>query len=236
MAKMVGLSLVVKQGWMRKAVTLMQENPPEVEYRKQLEEHLSYEIDSPTNRRKAREILMRVWYRNSEGVETLQEEGRKLIQKYPEKLTEIGWCMMPLAYPVFLDISRLMGKMFEFEDTITTTQIRKKMFDEYGERGTVDYSTTKIIATMRELGGIESSSVGKQTRVKIKVTNPEIVTFMTKVAMHLGGSSYYTFAALADFPFLFPFEYKLAKELILQDEDFVTTNFGGELSVSLKNW
>lgn len=235
MAKMVGLSLVVKQGWMRKAVALMEENLPETEYRNQLEKHLSYEIDSPTNRRKAREILMRIWYLNSNGVKALQEEGRRLIQKYPEKLTEIGWCMMPLAYPVFLDISRLMGKMFEFEDTITTTQIRKKMFDEYGERGTVDYSTTKIISTMRELGGIESSSVGKQTRVKVEVTNPEIVTFMTKVVMHLGGSSYYTFSALTDFPFLFPFEYKLTKEAILQDEDFVTTNFGGELSVSLKS-
>ena len=126
MAKMVGVRLGVKQGWMRKAVALLEENLPEAEYRKQLEEHLSYEIDSPTNRRKAREILMRIWYLNSEGTEHLQEEGRRLIQKYPDNLTEIGWCMMPLAYPVFLDISRLMGKMFEFEDTITTTQIRKK--------------------------------------------------------------------------------------------------------------
>ena len=91
MAKMVGLSLVVKQGWMRKAVALLDENLPEAEYRKELEEHLSYEIDSPTNRRKAREILMKIWYLNSEGVETLQEEGRKLIQKYPDQLTEIVW-------------------------------------------------------------------------------------------------------------------------------------------------
>ena len=235
MAKMVGLSLVVKQGWMRKAVALLDENLPEAEYRKQLEEHLSYEIDSPTNRRKAREILMKIWYLNSKGVQTLQEEGRKLIQKYPDQLTEIGWGMMPLAYPVFLDISRLMGKMFEFEDTITTTQIRKKTFDEYGERRTVDYSTTKIISTMRELGGVQSASVGKQTRVRINVTNPEIVSFMTKVAMYLGGSSYYTFSSLAEFAFLFPFEYRLAKEAILQDEAFVTTNFGGELSVSLKS-
>ena len=231
MAKMVGLSLVVKQGWMRKAVALLDENLPEAEYRKELEEHLSYEIDSPTNRRKAREILMKIWYLNSEGVETLQEEGRKLIQKYPDQLTERR--IIYISRSSF--ISRLMGKMFEFEDTITTTQIRKKIFDEYGERGTVDYSTTKIISTMRELGGVQSASVGKQTRVRINVTNPEIVSFMTKVVMYLGGSSYYTFSSLAEFPFLFPFEYKLAKEAILQDEAFVTTNFGGELSVSLKS-
>lgn len=236
MAKMVGLSLVVKQGWMRKAVALLEENLTEAEYRKELEEHLSYEIDSPTNRRKAREILMRIWYLSTEGVEDLQEEGRGLVQKYPEQLTEISWCMLPLAYPIFSDIGRLMGKMFEFEDTITTTQIRKKMFDEYGERGVIDYSTTKIISTMRELGGVESSSVGKQTRVKHNVTNSEIVAFITKVAMYLGGSSYYSFSALTEFPFLFPFEYHLAKETILQDEDCVTTNFGGELSVSLKKY
>ena len=36
MAKMVGLSLVVKQGWMRKAVALLEENLPEAEYRKRL--------------------------------------------------------------------------------------------------------------------------------------------------------------------------------------------------------
>lgn len=51
-------------------------------------------------------------------------------------------------------ILRLMGKMFEFEDTITTTQIRKKTFDiEYGERAQSIIPTTKIISTMRELAG-----------------------------------------------------------------------------------
>ena len=58
---------------------------------------------------------------------------------------------------------------------------------------------------------------------------------MTEVAMKLAGRSYYTFSELTEFPFMFPFSYRVAKELVLQNERFVTTNFGGELSVSLKD-
>ena len=232
---MVGLSLVVKKGWMKKAVSLLKENLSEKEYSDALYEHLSFEIDSPTNRRKARKILMRIWYLDAENVAVLQREGRRLIQKYPDQLTVISWCMMMLVYPFFVDISRLMGKLYEFDDTITTGQIRNKMFDEYGERGVIDYSTSKIISTMRELGGVKSISAGKQSRVDIAVNNSEIIAFMTKVGIYLGGSSYYAFSSLKEFSFFFPFKYHLAKEIILQDEEFVVTNFGGELSVSLKD-
>ena len=60
MATMVGFSLVIKQRWIKKTVALLDENLFEEEYRKELDDHLAYEICNPTNRRKAREILMRV--------------------------------------------------------------------------------------------------------------------------------------------------------------------------------
>jgi len=76
MAKMVGMNVVVKEGWTKKAIALLSENLTEEEYKAALNEHLSFEIDSAINLRKAREILMRVWYRDTEGVEKLQKEGR----------------------------------------------------------------------------------------------------------------------------------------------------------------
>lgn len=234
MAKMIGLTVAIKQGWIKKAVALLKDDLPEDQYRQELEEHISFELESPTNRRKAREILMRVWRLDTEGVEQLQAEGRSLILKYPERLSEISWCMFPLAYPVFYDVGKLMGKMFEFQDEITTNQIREKLFDEYGERGIIDFHTPKLISTMREIGGVVSETRGRQAKAEIAVENAEIICFMTEVAMRLAGRSYYTFSELTEFPFMFPFNYRIAKEMVLQNERFVTTNFGGELSVSFK--
>jgi len=234
MGKMVGLNLVVKQGWMKKAVAILQENLSQEDYRKELDSHLAFEIDSPTNRRKAREILMRVWYTDSDGVDKLQQEGRKLIQKYPEHISEIGWCMLPLAYPVFADYAKLMGKMFEFEDTVTTTQVKQKMFDELGERGLIDFATTKIISTMKELGAVRSIKTGKHEPIKTDVSNDELVGFMIRTAMTIDGSSYYSFTSLTEFPFLFPFNYRVSKEQLMQDEKFTLSTFDSALSVALK--
>lgn len=234
MAKMVGLNLVVKLGWMKKAVSLLPENLPEPEYRKELEEHLAFEIDSPTNKRKAREIMMRVWYQDSDGVEKLQQRGRELVQKYPDQLATIGWCMIPLAYPAFADYAKLMGKMFEFQDVITTTQIKQKMFDQLGERNLIEFATSKVISTMKELGVVRSIQTGKHEAIKTTIANEEIVAFILEVAMFLDGSSYYSFSSLTEFPFLFPFDYRVTKEQLMQDDRFTLSTFDATLSVALK--
>ena len=128
MAKMVGMNVVIKPGWTKKAVALLDEQLTEEQYKATLNEHLSFEIDSATNLRKAREILMRVWFRDTEGVERLQEEGRVLVIKYPDQMAAINWCMTALVFPAFADIAKLMGKMFEFQDVVTTNHIKQKMF------------------------------------------------------------------------------------------------------------
>lgn len=58
MAKMVGLSRNLKLQWLNKVVELVLEDLKEEEIKEQLNEYLSFEIESPTNIRKTREILM----------------------------------------------------------------------------------------------------------------------------------------------------------------------------------
>lgn len=234
MAKMVGLNVSIKMGWMKKAVELLGQGLTEEDYRNMLKEHLSFEIDSPTNLRKAKDNLTFIWYKDSEEYAGLQQEGRQLIQKYPEHIAAIGWCMIPMAYPIFHDLAKLMGKMFEFQDIITTGQSRQKMFDEWGERSTLDYSVGKLIATMKSLEAISSPQTGKYQACSISVNNEEVVSFMLRVAMKLDGSSYYSFLSLTEFPFLFPFKYKVTKEQLIQDNCFTLSTFDATLSVALK--
>ena len=60
MSKMVGMNVVIKQSWFKKVAELLNENFSEEQNKSIINDYLSFEIDSATNLRKAREILMRI--------------------------------------------------------------------------------------------------------------------------------------------------------------------------------
>ncbi|KIR02562.1 hypothetical protein P261_01377 [Lachnospiraceae bacterium TWA4] len=134
MAKMVGLSRNLKLPWLNQVVELTSGEMDENEIKEKLNEYLSFEIGSPTNIRKTREILMCIWYYENPYSDKLRPEARRLIEKYPEYALQIHWCMMLAAYPVFVDMCKLIGKMTEFQDEITLAQLKQKLFDEWGEQ------------------------------------------------------------------------------------------------------
>ncbi len=234
MAKMVGFSRNIKLSWLNKTVELVEAGMTETEIKEQLNEYLSFEITSPTNLRKTREILMYIWVYENESSSMLKSEALRLIQKYPEDSLEIHWCMILATYPVFRDVCRLIGKMSEFQGEITLSQIKQKLFDEWGERSTLFHTTDKMVATMKALGVISSSKPGKYHIEKIRVTNKEITAFMVYARMLIDDAAYYTYSDLGSSEILFPFSYEIEKEALLEDQRFTMNNFGGELSVSLQ--
>ena len=58
MAKMVGLSRNLKLQWLNKVVELVLEDLKEEEIKEQLNEYLSFDIESPTKISKTSEVLM----------------------------------------------------------------------------------------------------------------------------------------------------------------------------------
>ena len=77
---------------------------------------------------------MNIWVYDNPYSSRLKSEAVQLIEKYPEYAVSINWCMMLAAYPVFLDMCKLIGKMSEFQDEITLAQLKQKLFDEWGEK------------------------------------------------------------------------------------------------------
>ena len=84
MAKMVGYACNIKLQWLNHAVAMLDENLTEAEYKEKMNEYLSFEIDSPTRLRKTREILMNVWYYDSEEITPIRQEALKLMKAHPE--------------------------------------------------------------------------------------------------------------------------------------------------------
>ena len=235
MAKMVGLSRNLKLQWLNKTVELVLEGLQDTEIKEQLNEYLGFEIESPTNIRKTREILMNIWVYENDYTDKIKATALELIKRYPDYAMPIHWCMMLAAYPVFDDMCKLIGKMAEFQDEITLSQLKQKLFDEWGERTTLYHSIDKLMATLKALEALSCQKPGKYYVNTHKVNNTEVVSFMVYVMMLVDDRGYYTFAEINSSTYLFPFEYRLEKETLFEDSRFAMNNFGGELSISLND-
>lgn len=233
MAKMVGLSRNLKLQWLNKVVELASNGLTEQEIKNQLNEYLSFEISSPTNLRKTREILMNIWVYENDISNKLRDEAVGIVRDAPEYALVAHWCMMMATYPVFVDMCKLIGRLSEFQDEITLSQIKQKLYDEWGERTTLYHSIDKLISTLKELSVLQCEKPGKYQIVKHEVRNGRISAFMVYAMMLVDDSGYYSFTDLSNSVYFYPFQYQLEKELLLGDDRFSMNNFGGELSVSV---
>ncbi len=178
MAKMVGLSRNLKLPWLNEVARLYAEGLDENEIKVRLNEYLSFEITSQTNIRKTREILMNIWVYENDYTGAIKAEALRLFQKDSDYALPVHWCMMLAEYPVFQDICRLIGKISEFEETITTKQLKQKLFDEWGERSTLYHSSDKLIATLKAFEVLESPKTGAYHIKKHHLSSSEIINFM----------------------------------------------------------
>ena len=235
MAKMVGLSRTIKLPWLNKAAQLYQEHLPLEEYKAQMNEYLSFEIESAIVLRKTREILMNVWYYDNDPfITSFRKDAAVLLQAYPEEAVPIHWCLLMLAYPVMIDMSRLIGRLSDFSDTITLKQIKQKIFDEWGERATLYHTTDKIIATMKELGVITKVFLGTYTINKHKIKADAVTKNVILTAIKTSSTGYCDFNQLTEFNVMFPFEYTVSREQFISDDRFTVSNLGGKLTVNIK--
>lgn len=235
MAKMVGLSRNLKLQWLNKTVELVIEGLKAAEIKEQLNEYLSFEIESPTNIRKTRDILMNIWAYENDYTDKIKATALDLIRRYPEYSMPIHWCMMLAAYPVFDDMCKLIGKIAEFQEEITLAQLKQKLFDAWGERSTLYHSIDKLMATLKALEVLSCKKPGKYHVSTHKINNLEVVSFMVYVMMLVDNRGYYTFDEINSSAYLFPFDYILEKETLFEDSRFAMNNFGGELSISLND-
>ena len=233
MAKMVGLSRNLKLPWLNEVARLYAKGLDENEIKDRLNEYLRFEITSPTNIRKTREILMNIWVYENDYTAALRNEALSLFMKDSDYALPVHWCMILAAYPVFRDMCRLIGKISEFEDMITTKQLKQKLFDEWGERSTLFHSSDKLIATLKALEALDSEKTGVYLVKKHEYTKPEIVNFMLFAMMKIDDAGYYSLLELENSVYLFPFKYKIIKEAVLANDKFKTGIFRGDLIVSL---
>lgn len=233
MSKIIGMSRNIKLEWLNKAADLYITGKSEAEIKNDLNEYLSFEIKSPTNLRKSREILMNIWMRDIEGDKEAKKIAKELfLSGKKENILLAHWCLMVLAYPVFDDICCTIGKMHRKMFDITNREIRNKMFDLWGERSTLYHSIEKNIKTLKDIGVFESLPNNKFGVNKYKIESENGIVLITYTLICTMEKLYVSIDELNNSPLFFPFEFDITVGVLEDSNIFLIDKFGGELVVS----
>jgi hypothetical protein len=229
MVRMVGLSRPVKLEWLNKTVELIKQNISDEEIKKELNEYLAFEIESSTNLRKTREILMTSWVRTHEEFTTIKNIALDLYENDNINKQLIHWCMLLLAYPVFSDVCSLVGKLTAIQETFTTTWLKQKLSDLWGERPTLMHSVDKILQTLKYIGAIKNKKIGEYEVLKIDIKDDIAKCLIVLTIISLKNKPYYERSELSEMPEMFPFKYFISHELLHNSDIFTLNNFGGKI-------
>lgn len=233
MAKIVGLSRSIKLEWLNKTVELVLEGKDEIQIKDELNEYLSFEIKSPTNLRKTREILMTIWVRTSDELSTLKQQALEAYKDEKSNKLALHWSMMLVAYPVFSDVCALIGKLTNIQDTFATSWLKEKLFEAWGERTTLFHSSDKILQTLKLIGAIKNEKAGIYRINKYPVTDVKTIQVLLLAILHLRERAYYEIAELSSVPQAFPFEYNVSYEWLHESDLFTLSNFGGKIVLTV---
>ena len=228
MAKTVGLSRALKIEWLNKVVNLVNEGMASENIKEALNDYISFEISSPDNIRKSRDILMNLWVYpfKDEKANLIRKQALDAIKNGNEDKLVMHWCMLLLYYPVFVDVTGMIGKLSTMQDSFSLAWLKDKMFEEWGERTTLFHSLDKIMQTLRQIGAVDSKN-GVYTVNHYEIKDVETKKILLKTILALKMQAYYEPAELAKVSQMFPFEYTVDTVLIFGTQDFEMGNFGG---------
>lgn len=228
MAKAIGLSRAIKLEWLNKVVDLVNEGMAPENIKEALEDYIGFEIKDETNISKARSILMHLWVYpfSDEKANAIRNQALEAIKNGNEDRLAMHWCMLLLSYPVFVDVTGVIGKIDRIQGSFSLSWLKSKMFEVWGERTTLYHAIDKIMQTLRQIGVAESKGGLYSVRhFEIKEDNSKLIILKTVLALKI--QAYYEPSELTSISQMFPFHFSIDSSLLFESNQFEFGNFGG---------
>jgi hypothetical protein len=229
MAKVIGMNRAIKLEWLNKTAELVRRGHDDKTIRAELQEYLSFEIDSAVNLKNARTILLQTWVYTPAEHHGIRKEALALVEKGGVDALAGHWSMLLVTYPVFADVCSLIGKLSNIQDTFSSTWLKEKLFEIWGERGTLVHSVSRTLQTLRYLGVVETVKTGVFKIKKQDLTSQKAIEVLLTAMLLLKEKAYYEIAELSFVSKLFPFVFDVSYEWLHNSEVFKLNNFGGKV-------
>jgi hypothetical protein len=166
----IGFAQRVKLAWLEQVASLALTGKPTDEVWEELTAYLVGEISTGSaakrgSREKVRTVLTQVWLDGPRQLREMRNDGLLLLRSLPPKdHLAVHWGMTMAVYPFCSTVAATIGKLASLQGDIQTTQIQRRMQEQFGERETVRVNASKLL----ELIGEGESARERQTMANLR--------------------------------------------------------------------
>jgi len=227
--KRIGFSRFLSREWLDLVARTMIETGDAGKAQSSLKGYFSEESFGEVSRRKTLDVLSRIWIRVPEQDAEFRDRGLDLFQRVrSDERVWLHWGMIIVAYPVFLDIVVITGRLLGLQGEVTSGQIRRGIVSEWGDRTTLTKSVNMILQSMRDWGVLmknENNKTHTRSR-KIESENVEVNLWLIEALLRAENTLMLPVTRLERHPALFPFNIKLSRSILVESKHFELSRQG----------
>lgn len=245
MSPKVGFSMRIQLEWLEQTAILASAGKQSSEIKSYLNDMLTNQLSGTSetrrgNRQKAVTILMRTWVNVPEHFIPLRNQGLSLLQTLPaNNHIAIHWAMLMVAYPFFGTVAEITGRYLRLQESISTSQVQRRIREVMGERETVSRATRRTLRCFvdwKVLKDTEDKGILQPT-TKINLVDISLRAWVLECCLVSSGASSGILRTISDTPALFPFDIQQLNAQSLQpnsrldvlkqglDEDIITLSY-----------
>ncbi|MFC1695233.1 hypothetical protein ACFL1C_03805 [Pseudomonadota bacterium] len=220
----VGFNRRVDREWLDHTARMVMAGISEDEIHRELSEYLSgvQSVDSDAkrgSREKTITLLKKTWVNPRKELIPLRDDGLKYLATLPEdQKLAIHWCMTAAAYPFWLDVARVMGRLIFLQGDFHSQEVQRRVREQYGQRETAYRSARYVIYSSRQWGAlVKNEDTGFYEPVEqIVLSDPEVIAWVIESQLHASSKSKLMLSECMADPALFPFYLSASSSNLIQ--------------------
>ncbi|MHB1415911.1 MAG: hypothetical protein ACYC1C_11715 [Chloroflexota bacterium] len=232
MDKNIGFNRNILLPWLDATAAFCAESTDVAEVRARLEPLVRQDIPSPTNSRKAIDILINIWMKSGGIASDLRSTAVALFQSstVPTDRLWLHYGLTLLYYPFFRETTAAIGQLSRSEDVITGGMVKKRIIAERGQLGSLEKAAERIVFSLRNWGilsdGGRAHAYGIR-RQALAGSSRDLEAWLLACALHAHPAEEVPFADLVRLPELFPFRFNLGLDDLRGHPEFAVERQGG---------
>ena len=211
--KQIGIDRIIRLAWLERTSSLVLAGNTQKDIKLMLQDDLRChfrpeEIIERGSLDKTITILMRVWLRPPKELVELRDAGLDILkQTCKQDRMAVHWGMVTAVYPFWAGVAMQVGRLLKLQGTAVSSQVQRRMREQYGERQTVSRTTQRVIRSFADWG-VLSETAFKGTYEKapaIPVIETKLVAWLIEAVICTRISGPMTLKSLSESATLFPF-------------------------------